>query len=210
MVVTRVLLVDDHALVRRGVAAVLESAEALLVVGEALDGFEAIEKAKETSPDVVLMDLMMPNCGGLEATAALQAEMPQVNILILSISDREDDLFAAISAGAKGYLMKNSEPEELFRAISHVARGGVIVSAHMAETLLTEFRRGVNEESVHQEAPAHLSRREDEVLQLVAQGASNKQIANSLLISENTVKAHLRTIMYKLHLTNRSQAVVYA
>ncbi len=208
----KVLVVDDHTLFRRGIAAVLTGQENLEVVGEALDGLEAIEKAKEIAPDVILMDLHMPNCSGLEATQALQAEMPQVNILVLTVSDKEEDLFAAIKFGAKGYLLKNTEPEELIHAIFHIAQGGVIVSPLMAAKLLTEFkdlRAGVEKEST-QEADADLSPREGEVLQLVAQGATNKEIGDALFISENTVKTHLRNIMEKLHLVNRSQAAAYA
>jgi len=208
----KVLVVDDHTLFRRGIAAVLAGQENLEVVGEALDGLEAIEKAKEIAPDVILMDLNLPNCSGLEATQALQTEMPQVNILVLTVSDKESDLFAAIKFGAKGYILKNTEPEELIHAIFHIAQGGVIVSPLMATKLLTEFkdlRAGVERDPT-QEAEADLSPREGEVLQLVAQGATNKEIGDSLFISENTVKTHLRNIMDKLHLANRSQAAAYA
>ena len=208
----KVLVVDDHALFRRGIAAVLSNQEDMEVVGEAVDGLEAIEKAKEVVPDVILMDLNMPRCSGLEATQALQAEMPQVNILVLTVSDKEADLFASVKFGARGYLLKKTEPEELIHAIIHIARGGVIISPLMATKLLTEFKdlsSGVEREST-QGTDAALSPREGEVLQLVAQGASNKKIADSLFISENTVKTHLRNIMEKLHLANRSQAAAYA
>ncbi len=208
----KVLVVDDHTLFRRGIAAVLDNQESLKVVGEATDGLEAIEKAKEIAPDVILMDLNMPRCSGLEAIQALQTEMPQVNVLVLTVSEIEADLFAAIKFGAKGYLLKNTEPEELIHAIFHIAQGGVIVSPLMATKLLTEFKdleARVDRESV-QEAEAALSPREGEVLQLVAQGATNKEIGDSLFISENTVKTHLRNIMEKLHLANRSQAAAYA
>ncbi len=208
----KVLVVDDHTLFRRGIAAVLTNQENLEVVGEALDGLEAIEKTKEIAPDVVLMDLNMPRCSGLEAIQALQTEMPQVNVLVLTVSDKEADLFAAMKFGARGYILKNTEPDELIHAIFHIAQGGVIVSPLMATKLLTEFKdlsAGVERESIPG-AEADLSPREGEVLQLVAQGASNKKIANSLFISENTVKTHLRNIMEKLHLVNRSQAAAYA
>ncbi len=208
----KVLVVDDHALFRRGIAAVLANQGSLEVVGEASDGLEAIGKAKEIIPDVILMDLNMPHCSGLEATQALQAEMPQVNILVLTVSDNEADLFVAMKFGAKGYILKNTEPEELIHAIFHIAQGGVIVSPLVATKLLTEFKDlGVAVESgATQRADVILSPREGEVLQLVAQGATNKQIADSLFISENTVKTHLRSIMEKLHLANRSQAAAYA
>ncbi len=208
----KVLVVDDHTLFRRGIVAVLANEESLQVVGEASDGLEAIEKAKETAPDVILMDLNMPRCSGLEATQALQTEMPQVNVLVLTVSEMEADLFAAVKFGARGYILKKAEPEELIYAILHIARGGVIVSPLMATKLLTEFkdlRAGVEREFA-QEADAAISPREGEVLQLVAQGATNKEIADSLFISENTVKTHLKNIMEKLHLANRSQAAAYA
>ena len=124
----KVLVVDDHALFRRGITTVLANQESLEVVGEAIDGLEAIEKAEEVTPDIILMDLNMPRCSGLEATQALQAKMPQVNILVLTVSDNESDLFAAVKFGAKGYILKNTEPEELIHAIFQIAQGGVIVS----------------------------------------------------------------------------------
>ncbi|MFQ6121804.1 MAG: response regulator [Dehalococcoidales bacterium] len=208
----KVLVVDDHALFRRGITAVLTNQENLEVVGEASDGLEAIRKAEEIVPDVILMDLNMPHCSGLEATQAIETKMPQVNILVLTVSDNEADLFAAMKFGAKGYILKNTEPDELVQAIFNIAQGGVIISPIMATKLLTEFKdleAGVEREST-QEAEANLSPREGEVLQLVAQGATNKQIADSLFISESTVKTHLRNIMEKLHLANRSQAAAYA
>jgi DNA-binding NarL/FixJ family response regulator len=208
----KVLVVDDHTLFRRGIATVLADQENLEVVGEAIDGLEAIEKAKKIVPDVIVMDLNMPYCSGLEATQALQTEMPQINILVLTVSDKESDLFAAMKFGAKGYLLKNTEPEELVYAIFHIARGGVIVSPLMATKLLTEFKdltAGAEREST-KEIESNLSQREEEVLQQLSQGATNKEIADSLFISENTVKTHLRNIMDKLHLANRSQAAAYA
>ncbi len=208
----KVLIVDDHTLFRRGIAAVLANEESLKVVGEASDGLEAIEKTKEIAPDVILMDLNMPRCSGLEAIQALQTEMPQVNVLVLTVSEMESDLFAAVKFGATGYILKKAEPEELIHAILYIAQGGVIISPLMATKLLTEFKdltAGVEREAIEQ-ANADLSPREGEVLELVAQGATNKEIADSLFISENTVKTHLKNIMEKLHLVNRSQAAAYA
>ena len=208
----RVLVVDDHALFRRGIVTVLANQKNISVVGEAVNGLEAIDKAAELVPDVIVMDLNMPQCSGLEATQALQAKMPQVSILVLTVSDNEADLFHAIKFGATGYILKNTEPEELVQAIHHIAQGGVIVSPMMAAKLLAEFR-GLGADAMAKktaEEEANLSPREDEVLRLVAQGATNKEIADSLFISENTVKTHLRNIMDKLHLANRSQAAAYA
>jgi DNA-binding NarL/FixJ family response regulator len=208
----KVLVVDDHTLFRRGIAAVLANQKGLEIVGEASDGLEAIEKTREIAPDVVLMDLNMPRCSGLEAIQALQAEMPQVNVLVLTVSEMEADLFAAMKFGARGYLLKKAEPEELVRAILHIAQGGAIVSPLMATKLLSEFKdltASVEREPI-EKTSSDLSPREEEVLQLVAQGATNKEIGDSLFISENTVKTHLRSIMEKLHLAKRSQAAAYA
>ncbi len=207
-----VLVVDDHTLFRRGIVAVLSNQKELKVIGEAADGLEAIEKTRELKPDVILMDLNMPRCSGLEAIQALHTEMPQVNILALTVAEMEADLFTAVRLGATGYLLKKAEPEELVHAISAIAQGGVIVSPLMATKLLTEFKyltTGVKKEVTEGEDD-ELSPREAEVLQLVSQGATNKEIADSLFISENTVKTHLRSIMEKLHLANRSQAAAYA
>jgi DNA-binding NarL/FixJ family response regulator len=214
MEAVKVLVVDDHTLFRRGITDMLANEENLQVAGEAADGLQAIEKAKELAPDVILMDLNMPSCGGLDAIKALQAEMPEVNVLVLTVSESESDLFSAIKFGAKGYILKNTEPDELVHAILHVAQGGAIVSPLMATKLLDEFKfkhitAGMKMES-GDKADAELSSREWEVLQLVAEGASNKEIGDSLFISENTVRSHLRHIMDKLHLANRTEAAAYA
>lgn len=211
----RVLVVDDHPIFRRGVLELLESQADLEIVAEATDGLEAIRKARETEPDVILMDLDMPRCGGLEATAALQTELPQIKVLILTISDAEADLFAAIKAGARGYVLKNAAPEELIQNINHIAQGEAAVSPSMAAKLLNEFRETGNytirkEAKPVQSDAAPLTVREMEVLEQVAQGASNKEIASELFITENTVKTHLKNILEKLHLRSRSQAAAYA
>jgi len=203
----RVLLVDDHVLFRSGMACALSECGGHVVVGEARDGLEGIEKARELRPDVVVMDLRMPRCGGLEACREIRAELPETNVLILTVSDSEADLFAGIKAGARGYLLKDVEPDELAQAISYIAKGGVIVSPAMAGALLDEFRAA---QVLKPEVDTGLSQREVEVLQLVARGASNKEIAKTLFISENTVKTHLRNIMDKLQIANRSQAAAYA
>ncbi len=209
----RVMVVDDHSLFRRGIVAVLEAADGLEVIGEAVDGLEAIEKARELVPDVIVMDLNMPNCSGLEATQALQTDLPQVNILVLTVSEMEADLFAAIRYGARGYLLKKTDPADLVDAIFDLARGGAIVSPLMATSLLAEFKSispSEGQSPVDDPVVSEVSPREHEVLQLVAQGSTNREIAEALFISENTVKTHLRSIMEKLHLANRSQAAAYA
>jgi len=203
----RVLLVDDHSLFRAGISSVLSNRDDIKVVGEASDGLEGIEKAKKLIPDVMLLDLNMPNCSGPEAIEVLKSELPQVNILILTVSDTEADLMAAIKAGAKGYILKDAELDELIRSIHHIARGGIIVSPSMAAKLLSEFKKV---DAVKDSADSDLSDREREVLSQVAKGASNKEIASELFISEHTVKTHLHNIMRKLRVNNRSQVAAYA
>jgi DNA-binding NarL/FixJ family response regulator len=155
------------------------------------------------------MDLHMPNCDGVEDAARIKLEMPDVSILVLTISEKEEDLFNAIRAGARGYLLKEEEPEHVAEAVLQVARGGVVFSAGMADNLLNDFK-GHTQASAPAEEDSGLSQREQEVLQLVALGTSNKEIGDKLFISENTVKTHLRHILDKLHLANRSQAAAYA
>lgn len=208
----KVLIAEDHALFRRGIQQVLSEADGIQVVAEAADGLEALEKANSASPDVVLTDLSMPNCGGLDLIKALKVEQPQINILVLTISEEETDLFSAMKFGAKGYLLKSTDSESLIRAIFHIAQGGAIVSPLMAEKLLQEISSSGSgsENSADAVADSGVSPRELEILEQLTMGFSNKQIADTLFISENTVKTHLRRIMEKLHLENRSQAAVYA
>jgi two-component system nitrate/nitrite response regulator NarL len=202
-----VLLVDDHSLFRAGISSALATREDIKIIGEASDGLEAIEKAKKLNPDIILLDLNMPNCSGPEAIQVLQSELPKINILILTISDKEADLMAAIKAGAKGYILKDAELDELISSIHHIASGGVIVSPSMASKLLGEFKKV---DAVKDNADSSLTKRESEVLNLVAKGTRNKEIATELVISEHTVKAHLHNIMSKLRVVNRSQMVAYA
>ena len=205
---TKVLVVDDHPLLRRGVMDVLGLQEQLVVIGEGQDGVEALERARELGPDVIIMDLEMPNMTGLEATAAIHSELPDTKILIFTVSEKQADLFSAMRAGARGYILKNAAAPELLRAVFHIAEGGVIISPDMATKLLSELPQ---EKEAPSDAPdvEVLTKREVEVLNLVAKGASNKEMASSLYISENTVKTHMRNIMEKLHLANRSQAAAY-
>jgi DNA-binding NarL/FixJ family response regulator len=206
----RVLLADDHALFRRGVAGLLTAQSGFEVIGEAVDGRQALEMAREQMPDVILMDITMPVMDGLEATRRIKAEIPYVKIVILTASDGDQNLFEAVKSGAQGYLLKNIEPQALYGTLRGVVQGEAPVSRVMAARLLDEFARQAR---AHVQAPApaaELTARETEVLQLVARGRSNKEIASALAISENTVKNHLKNILEKLHLENRVQAATYA
>ena len=207
---TRVLLVDDHVLFRKGIASILAGRPGLDVVGEASNGFEAQEKARETMPDIILMDIHMPGCSGLEAVATIKREMPHVGIIMLTVSEDEEDLFTAIKNGAQGYLLKNLNPDDLFEMLDTVRRGEAGLTTAMMARVLDEFRRQPRREDTQQPAQEQLTPRELEVLQQVAKGATNKAIAETLFISENTVKIHLRNILDKLHLQNRIQAATYA
>ena len=207
----RVLIVDDHALFRRGLIMVLESEDGLEVVAEAEDGDEAIEKAAECAPDVVLMDVRMPKMSGIAAARAVADVVPTAKILMLTVSDEEEDLFEAVRAGASGYLLKEISIEEVADAIRAVVEGQSLISPSMASKLLAEFnalaKRAEEKSNI---PPPKLTDRELDVLKLVAQGMSNKEIADDLFISENTVKNHVRNILEKLHLHSRMEAVVYA
>jgi DNA-binding NarL/FixJ family response regulator len=206
----RVLLADPHALFRRGVRLVLEDEPDIEGVGEAGDGLDAVERIVELVPDLVLMDVGMPGVSGIEATRRVRALVPSVKVAILTVSERDDDLFAAVRAGATGYLLKEVSIEELPEAVRAVARGHSLISPTMASRLLVEFNalsRRVEEERGN--AP-RLSDRELEVLRLVARGLSNRDIATELVIAENTVKNHVRNILEKLQLRSRMEAAMYA
>jgi DNA-binding NarL/FixJ family response regulator len=180
------------------------------VVGEASNGMEALEKARTTSPDLILMDIRMPVVDGLGATRLIKKEMPEAKIVILTVSDDDHSLFDAIKAGAQGYLLKNMDPGELFDMLEGTLKGEAPISRSTASRILAEFASQANREVPQAAVHSELTPRETEVLQLVANGTSNRDIANALCISENTVKNHLRNILEKLHLENRVQAVAYA
>lgn len=225
----RVLLVDDHALFRRGVRTLLSSEEGLEVVGEASDGEEAVTEAERTMPDVILMDVNMPKGGGLAATRRIKELLPYTSIVMLTVSDYEQDLFDAIKAGAQGYLLKNVEPAELVQAVRKAHRGEATLPGLLAAKILQEFARqepqgahGPAESAStpgpgtaaprpsHGPAPDLLGEREREVLAEIAAGRTNREIAGRLFISENTVRNHVKNILAKLHLANRTQAAAYA
>ena len=205
----RVLIVDDQTLFRRGLQIVLKQEEDIEVVGEAADGHEAVEKAQELMPDVVLMDVRMPKRSGIEASRQIKDLLPHVKILMLTVSDEEGDLYEAIKAGASGYLLKEISIDEVADAIRSVSAGQSRISPSMASKLLTEFA-AMSKRADHQLPPPKLTDREMEVLRLVAQGLNNRDIARGLFISENTVKNHIRNILEKLHLHSRVEAVMYA
>lgn len=204
----RVLLADDHALFRAGIASLLRAWD-IEVVGQAGDGREALEQARRLRPDVILMDISMPGCSGLEATQLIKAEMPDVKIVMVTVSHDDQDLFEAIKSGAQGYLLKDMSADEFSEMLSAIAAGEAPLSQGLAAKILQEFARDPRQQA--QRPPDdELTGREREVLHLVAGGATNREIAASLYISENTVSFHMKNILAKLHLKNRAQAVAYA
>jgi two-component system NarL family response regulator len=209
----RALIVDDHALFRRGLEMVLDAEDDIEVVGEASDGAEAVEKAGESLPDVVLMDIRMPRSSGIEACRTMKEVAPSTKIVMLTISDEEADLFEAIRAGASGYLLKDIPLDEVADVVRAVHDGQSLINPSMAAKLLTEFaalaQRGEEERAQQVPAP-RLTEREIEVLKLVARGMNNRDIAKELFISENTVKNHVRNILEKLQIHSRMEAVMIA
>jgi len=206
----RVLLVDDHALFRKGVAEQLANREDITVVGEAENGLEAIQAARDLLPDVIFMDIHMPKCSGLEATRQIKREMPHVKIVILTVADDDQNLFEAIKSGAQGYLLKNLEPAKLSDMLERVSRDEAPLSGPIAAKILSEFSQPGSSEYEGSKVIEELTEREIEVLELVVEGMTNKEIGAELHLSVNTIKIHLRNILEKLHLQNRIQAAVYA
>lgn len=209
----RVLIADDHTIFRDGLRSLLE-ARGVGVVGEARNGREAVEQTKRLHPDVVLMDLNMPEVDGLAATRLISAEHPDVSVVILTASEEDADLFEAIKSGAQGYLFKNLASDELFRLLDGVARGEPALTPALARKLLGEFSRPqapAPTRTAEDNAMEALTDREREVLDLLVQGiTSNRDLAERLVVSENTVKYHFRNILDKLHVQNRAQVVAYA
>jgi DNA-binding NarL/FixJ family response regulator len=204
----RVLVVDDNALFRDGLVSLLRQVPEIDVVGAAGGGDEALRRAPVLRPDVVLMDLSMPGVGGVEATRRLLADMPGVAVCMLTVSEQEADLFAAVRAGARGYLVKTVGLEDLARAIHALAEGGALISPHLARDLIGQFQRLAP--PTEGSGTERLTAREREILGLVGRGLSNQEIADELVIAENTVKVHLRNILDKLQVHSRAHAAAIA
>ena len=197
----RILIVDDHTLVRDGLTTILSRQPDFEVVGEASNGLGAVEKSRSLDPDVILMDLRMPEMSGVEAMKIIGAESPDIKIIVLTTFDTDEYIFDAVQAGAKGYLLKDTSRDELFSAVRAVCRGESQIEPGVAARLITRFQE------LSQPDPDTLSDREIEVLQLIARGSANRQIAEELLISESTVKTHVANIFSKMNVRHRTQAV---
>lgn len=203
----RVYLADDHELVRRGLVALLSTEDGLTVVGTGADGVEAVEQVQALRPDVILLDLQMPRKNGMEAIAEIRAHDPRARILVLTSFSEDDMVFAAIQAGAMGFLLKDSSPEELVWAIKNVYEGHRFLDPEIAMKAIQEANRPSPKREPAEEA---LTRREIEILRMVSRGLTNNEIADELVVSERTVRTHISNVLGKLHLANRTQAVLYA
>jgi len=202
----RILIVDDHTVVRDGLSAMLGREDDFEVVGEAQNGLEGVEKAVLLKPDVVLMDLRMPEIDGVEAMRRIREQQPEINFLVLTTFDTDEYIYDAIEAGAKGFLLKDASREELFKAVRAVSRGDSLIDPSVAARVLNRFAQ-LSRESAPQEL---LSEREREVLDLLAKGSANKEIAASLSLSESTIKTHVANIFQKLEVNDRTSAVTQA
>lgn len=204
-----ILIADDHALFRDGIASLIR-AGGLQVVGQARDGTEAVELTRSLRPELVLMDVNMPGVSGLDATRAIKTEMPTVKVVMLTVSDEEDDLFEAIKSGADGYILKDTPSEDFTELLSRVFEGEPAISKGLANKIFDELRGGPRTAPARPASGEELTEREIAVLQLAAGGATNREIAAKLFISESTVNYHMRNVLSKLHFRNRTEAATYA
>jgi two-component system, NarL family, response regulator LiaR len=210
MTTTRILLCDDHAMFRQGLRRILETEEGLRVIGEAANGREAVRHALDIRPDVIVMDIQMPDLDGVAATKAILSERPEAKVIILTMYRQDRYVFEAIKVGARGYLLKDADADDLIGAIKRVAAGETLLSAEMAASVLDEFRRYGDLPRHPEHSISELTEREEDILRLVAQGSSNQEIADGLGVSEKTVRNRLSEIFSKLRLNNRTQAALYA
>lgn len=206
----RILIIDDHTLFRNGIKLVLQRHEGFEVVGEAGDGLEGVKRAKQLKPDVVLLDLHMPGTSGLEALRVLVEDVPETQIVMLTVSEDAEDLLETLRAGARGYLLKNIDTEFLLESIRRAARGESVMSPHIAHKLADSLRTSPKDNFMAEANPGKLSPREREIIVMLAHGASNKEIARVLNLSESTIKIHVQGILRKLNIAKRVQAAVYA
>jgi len=204
----RILIADDHELVRQGLEALLSKTPGMEIVAQAKNGEEAVELALSKNPDIILMDLLMPIKNGIEATREIKKSAPDAKILIITSFSEDEKVFQAIKAGALGYLLKDSSPQELLEAIENICNGRMSLHPHIALKLIDELNKPPDVELPATEEP--LTEREIEVLKLVAKGLSNQDIAEKLVVSERTVGSHVSNILSKLHLANRTQAALFA
>jgi two-component system, NarL family, response regulator LiaR len=202
----RILIADDHAIVREGLRALLATEPDLELVGEATDGIQAVTKARALKPDVILLDLMMPRMDGVEAITEIKKDWQEAHIIVLTSFSDDEKVFSAIRSGALGYLLKDSSPQDLLNAIHTVAKGEGFLSPSIASKVMRE----INQPPKLPPTKDPLTERENEILQLVAQGLTNDQIAERLVVSERTVRTHVSNILAKLQLANRTQAALYA
>lgn len=207
----RVLVVDDHILFREGIAGIIDALPDMQIIGEADDGLEAIVKAGQLQPDLILMDIQMPACDGIEATARIKKEHPEVVIVMLTVRDDDEQLFQAIKCGAQGYLLKNIRSEEMLAMLRAALRGEAALSPVMAADILEEFRRLSKQAASGEQGEIDLlTFREQEVIGFLVEGCTDKEIAEKLTISVHTVKSHVRNILSKLQVNNRLEAAAIA
>jgi len=206
----RVLIADDHALFRRGLNMVLESEEGIEVVAEAEDGEDAVKKSEEFAPDVVLMDVRMPDLDGIAATAELTRTAPATRVLILTTFEQDDYIFGGLRAGASGFLLKRTRPEDLISAVHTVAAGDALLSPSVTRRVIERMSRQPTPDLTDQARLDELTTREREVLALIARGLSNREIAAELVVEESTIRSHVKRILAKLGLRDRVQVVIFA